>query len=488
MTVANVVDVVLATLAWAVLGYFLVVNAILSALLIAAAVELRAHRLAVWRENRWRVLSSEMAPTISVLAPAHDEAATIAENVRSLLTLRYPSLEVVVIDDGSQDATLAVLTHEFALVPVHAAPVRRRLDRAPVKALYRSSRTPSLVVATKENGGKADALNAGLDIAEGELVCAIDADTVVEADALQRMVRPFLTDPGVIAAGGTLHAVNGSTVRGGRVVQQRAPHRLLPALQAVEYMRAFLCGRLGWNRLGGNLIISGAFGLFRREHVVAAGGYLHETVGEDMELVVRMRRRARERGEPDRVPFIPDPIAWTEVPARVRVLARQRDRWHRGLADVLVRHRRMLLNPRYGVLGLVGLPYFVFIELLAPVIEALGLLVVLVGLLIGVVDVQFAVLFLLVAYGYGLLLTVVTFALDEWAFRSYGSARSRAWLLLVALLEGLGYRQATALWRVRGLWRFLRGRRDWGAMPREGFAPAPSASQRDTSQRDRISA
>lgn len=483
MTVADVVDTVLAVLAWAVLAYFLVVNGALSALLVAAAGELRAHRLAVWRENRWRVLSSEVAPTISVLAPAHDEAATIAENVRSLLTLRYPTLEVVVIDDGSQDATLEVLMREFALVPVHAAPVRRRLAGAPVTALYRSSRTPSLVVAAKENGGKADALNAGLDVAEGELVCAIDADTVVEADALQRMVRPFLTDPGVIAAGGTLHAVNGSTVRGGRVVHKRAPHRLLPALQAVEYMRAFLCGRLGWNRLGGNLIVSGAFGLFRREHVVAAGGYLNETVGEDMELVVRMRRLARERGEPDRVPFVPDPIAWTEVPSRARVLARQRDRWHRGLADVLVRHRRMLLDRRYGALGLVGMPYFVFIELLAPLIEALGLLVVLAGLLAGVLDVQFAVLFLLVAYGCGLLLTVVTFTLDEWTFRSYGPARSRAWLLFVALLEGLGYRQATALWRVRGLWRFLRGRRDWGSMPREGFAPPPP-----TPRRDRISA
>jgi cellulose synthase/poly-beta-1,6-N-acetylglucosamine synthase-like glycosyltransferase len=472
------IDLVVTVLQWGVLAYFVLVNGLLTLLLVSAALEMRAHRLEVWRENRWRILSSEVAPSISILAPAHNEAVTVSESVQSLLTLRYPSLEVVLVNDGSADDTLAVLERDFDLVRVHAAPLRRRLHAAPIRGVYRSRRTPALVVVDKENGGKADALNVGLDVASGELVCTIDSDTLVEADALRRMVRPFLVDPGVIAAGGTLRAVNGSVVHAGRVVEQRAPRAPLPALQAVEYLRAFLAGRLGWNRLGGNLIVSGAFGLFRREPMIAAGGYLHETVGEDMEIVVRMRRFARRRGEPARAAFIPDPVAWTEVPSRVRVLARQRDRWHRGLADVLVRHRRMLLNPRYGAMGLVSMPYFLVVELLAPVVELAGLAGVVAGLLLDAVDLRFAFMFLLLAYGYGMALTAWTLVLDELTYRGYGGLGDRLWLLGVGLLEGLGYRQATAVWRLRGLWRFLRGRRDWGVMTREGFARRlPSASE-----------
>jgi cellulose synthase/poly-beta-1,6-N-acetylglucosamine synthase-like glycosyltransferase len=363
-----------------------------------------------------------------------------------------------------------VLQEDFQLVGVHAAPVRRRLDAAPIRGVYRSRTTPSLVVVDKQNGGKADALNVGLDLATGTLVCAIDSDTVVEPDALQRMIRPFLLDADVIAAGGTIRAANGCEVRAGRVLAQRAPRRALPALQAIEYLRAFVCGRLGWNRLGGNLVISGAFGLFDREAMIAAGGYEHATVGEDMEVVVRMRRLAREHGGRGRVLFVPDPVAWTEVPERVRVLARQRERWHRGLADVLFRHRRLAFNPRHGAVGLFVYPYFLLVELLAPVIELIGLVAVAIGLLLGAVNVQFAVLFVLVAYGFGLVVTTYTLALEEWTYRGYGGLLDRCWLLFVALFEGMGYRQLTAIWRLRGLLRFTRGRTDWGTMTREGFA------------------
>jgi cellulose synthase/poly-beta-1,6-N-acetylglucosamine synthase-like glycosyltransferase len=473
---SDAVDLVLVALQWFVLGYFLIVNGFLVLLLTMAAVDLRRQRLDVWREIRWRLLGSDVAPVITILAPAHNEQATVAESVRSLLTLRYPSLEVVVVNDGSGDGTLAALEREFDLVAVHAAPIRRRIDTRPIRALYRSRRTPSLVVVDKENGGKADALNAGLEVATGELACAIDADTIVEPDALQRMIRPFLLDDEVIAAGGTLRVVNGTEVHSGRVTHERAPRRFLPGVQAVEYLRAFLAGRVGWNRMGGNLIISGAFGLFRREPMIEAGGYRHDTVGEDMELVVRMRRLAREQGRPDRIVFVPDPVAWTEVPSRLRVLGRQRDRWHRGLADVVGRHRALLLNPRYGALGLVVMPYFVLVELLAPVVELVGIVVVLIGLPLGAVNVPFALAFLVVAYGLGLLLTTLTLALEEWTFGGYGGLRDRLTLLGFGMLESLGYRQLTAFWRVRGLVRHWRGHADWGAMEREGFrAVSPRA-------------
>jgi cellulose synthase/poly-beta-1,6-N-acetylglucosamine synthase-like glycosyltransferase len=259
-------------------------------------------------------------------------------------------------------------------------------------------------------------------------------------------------------------------VRAGRVVAEHAPRRPLAALQAVEYLRAFITGRLGWNRLGGNLVISGAFGLFAREPMIAAGGYLHETVGEDMEVVVRMRRRGKLEGGPDRVVFVPDPVAWTEVPGRLRTLARQRERWHRGLTDVLRRHLGLAFNPRYGAMGLLVVPYFLLIELLAPVVELVGLVAVVLGLLFGAVNIGFAVLFVLVAYGFGVALTAYTLAIEEWTYRGYGRLGDRLWLLLVSLFEGLGYRQLTAVWRLRGIVRYARGRREWGTMTREGFA------------------
>ncbi|MFW5947303.1 MAG: glycosyltransferase family 2 protein [Gemmatimonadota bacterium] len=464
-------DTVLAAgLTWmetGILVYFLGVNGFYLVLLSSAAAEMWRHTHAARGEDRRRILSSPVAPRVSVLAPAYNEAATIEESVRALLALEYPDLEIVVVNDGSADATLHVLKDRFELEPVHTI-YRRRLETAPVTQLYRSRINPDLVVADKANGGKADALNAALDFATGELVCAIDADTILEPDALLRMVRPFLRSDGVVAAGGTLRVVNGCTVRNGRVTEVRVPDSFLPAVQAVEYLRAFLFGRLGWNRLGRNLIISGAFGLFRRESVIRAGGYLHDTVGEDLELVARLRRTAREQGRAERVEFIPDPVAWTEVPRSLRVLGRQRDRWHRGLADTLWRHRRVLLNPRYGALGMVAFPYFTFVELLAPVVEAVGLVGLAVGLAIGAIDGNFALLFFLVAYGLSVLLNGLTLALEEFSFQRYDRQAQRIRLMGYSLVDSIGYRHLTVVWRIRGIISFLRGRTEWGAMERRG--------------------
>jgi cellulose synthase/poly-beta-1,6-N-acetylglucosamine synthase-like glycosyltransferase len=459
---------VLAVWEWAVLVYFVVVNSFYLALLVAAGSTMRRHSYILWEDTRERLLGSRVTPRISVLAPAYNEATTVAESVRALLTLRYPNLEVVLVNDGSPDDTLGILEREFDLAPVHPV-FRRQVDSKPVRGLYRSRVKPELVVVDKENGGKADALNAGLNVASGDLMCAIDADTLIEADALLRMVRPFLESEDVVAAGGTIRVANGSTVRAGRVVAPAAPRGLLAGVQAVEYLRAFLFGRLGWNRLGGNLIISGAFGLFRRDAMIAAGGYVHDTVGEDMELVANLRRRGLEHGTASEVRFVPDPVAWTEVPESLRVLGRQRDRWQRGLTDVLWRHRRMIGNPRYGALGLVVMPYFVVVELLGPVVEALGLLTLAVGLPLGVVGGRFALLFFLAAYGYGLVLSMATLLLEDFGARRNERLSDRLIMLPWVVVESLGYRQLTVLWRLRGLASYLRGSKEWGSMTRKGF-------------------
>ena len=453
-----------------VVAYFLVVNGWYMLLLVSSLLEMRRHMLLIADESRHLLLSSTLSPTISILAPAFNEEATIEGSLRALLALQYPNLELIVISDGSKDKTVQVLIERFDLVPVKTI-YEQRVKTKAVRSLYRSSTYPALVVVDKENGGKADALNVGLSFAKGELVCAMDADTLIEADGLQRMVRPFLYATDVVATGGTIRVVNGSEVKFGRVVRTRVPTNALAGIQVVEYLRAFLFGRLGWNRLGGNIIISGAFGLFRRESVLSAGGYLHDTVGEDMELVLRLKRLSYERGGPGRIAFVPDPVAWTEVPESLKVLGRQRDRWHRGLADVLWRHRRMALNPRYGVTGLVVYPYYAFVELLAPVFEAVGLISLSFGLFLGIVDWNFAALFYLTAYGLGTALTAFTLILEDVSFHRYETFRDRVLLLAWALLENFGYRQITVYWRLRGLWKFLRGKKDWGAMERKGFKP-----------------
>ncbi len=457
---------------YAVLVYFLLVNSFYLALLVSAATSMLRHSRVTRYEMRERLLASEVMPRMSILAPAYNEASTVTESVRALLTLRYQNLEVVLVNDGSADETLDILKREFELTPIHPV-FRRQVDSAAVRGIYRSHVKPELIVVDKENGGKADSLNAALNVASGELICAIDADTLIESDALLRMVRPFLESDDVVAVGGTIRVANGSVVRGGRIVKAAAPRRPLPGVQVVEYLRAFLFGRLGWNRLGGNLIISGAFGLFRRDAMIAAGGYVHDTVGEDMELVANLRRRGIEHGGPKQVRFVPDPVAWTEVPDSLGVLGRQRDRWQRGLADVLWRHRRLLLNPRYGALGLVVMPYFVAVELCGPIIEALGLVGLAVSLPMGVVDLNFAIIIFLAAYGYGLILSAFTLLLEDLGARAYDRLSDRLVMLPWVVLESFGYRQLTVVWRLRGHWRYLRGRQDWGAMARSGFRTEP---------------
>jgi cellulose synthase/poly-beta-1,6-N-acetylglucosamine synthase-like glycosyltransferase len=452
----------------ALVAFFVVSNLFQSVLVLSAFGEMVRHRRTVWGQRNRYLLDSPLTPRISVLAPAYNEAETVAASVRSLLTLSYPDLEVVVVNDGSTDRTLDVLTAEFHLQPVTPS-WPQTVGTRPVRGLYRSPGHRGLVVVDKENGGKADALNAGINVATGELLCAIDADTLIEPEALLRVVRPFLTDDGTVAAGGSIRVVNGSVVRAGRVVEARLSRRLLPGIQTVEYLRAYLVGRLGWNRLGGNLIVSGAFGLFRRSAVLAAGGYRHDTVGEDMELVVRLRRTGLLTGTASRVMFVPDPIAWTEVPGSLRVLGRQRDRWQRGLADVVRRHHDVALRPRYRTLGMIGMPYFMTVELVGPVIEVLGLLGLVVGLLTGVVDASVALAVALLGYGWGVLLTSAAVLLHQWSSTDAFRAGDLPRLLLYAVAENIGYRQLNLAWRVRGLWRFLRGRTEWGLMTRVGF-------------------
>jgi cellulose synthase/poly-beta-1,6-N-acetylglucosamine synthase-like glycosyltransferase len=452
---------------YVVLIYFVALALFYLVLYVSAALDMRQYLRRVRAEKYSEILSSEIAPSVSMLVPAHNEEASIKESVRALLTLSYQNLEIVVVDDGSTDATLSVLASTFALVPIHPI-YDRRIATKQVGAIYRSKQYPNLIVVSKENGGKADSLNVGLNVASSELVCAIDADTILDPDGLRRLVRPFIRSHDVVAAGATIRVANGCTVMQGRMASERGPHRALAGIQAIEYLRAFLFGRPGWNRLGGNLLISGAFGMFRRETLLETNGYV-KSVGEDMELIVRLRRHGYETGQPARVEFVPDPVAWTETPTGFRELGRQRERWQRGFTDVLWRHKSLMLNPRFGVLGWVVFPAFVLFEWMAPIIEAVGILLVVAGLILGQISAQFAILFFSLACGLGILLSMLALMLEELSFRRYGRARDRALLVVWAVLENFGYRQLTIVWRLRGILSYIRGKKSWGAMNRKGF-------------------
>jgi cellulose synthase/poly-beta-1,6-N-acetylglucosamine synthase-like glycosyltransferase len=386
----------------------------------------------------------------------------------SFLTLAYPKFEVILINDGSKDRTIDVLTAEFDLYEVPPA-YPKPLESQRVRAVYRSRRHSRLVVLDKENGGKADSLNAGMNAARHQYVVAVDADTLIEPDALMRLTRPFLLGASVAAVGGTLRVANGCEVRMGRVVDPRVDAVWLTGCQVVEYLRAFLFGRLGWNTLGGSLIISGAFGLFKREYLIAIGGYKTGNVTEDMDLVVRLQRYLYDNGIKAELPFIPDPVAWTEVPSDRNVLGRQRERWHRGLIGTMVTHRDLLFNRKYGVMGMVAIPYFLFGEMLAPAVELFGYLMTLLGLAIGAVDTRFALLFLVCAVGYGTLLTFWAVVLEEVSFKRYRRRTDLALLLFFGLIEGLGYRQLTVWYRLQAFRKFLKKSEDWGVMTRKGF-------------------
>jgi cellulose synthase/poly-beta-1,6-N-acetylglucosamine synthase-like glycosyltransferase len=426
----------------------------------------------VRRPDQRRLLRSPLTPPISVLAPAFNEEANVVDNVRSLLMLDYPLFEVILVNDGSSDRTLGHLADAFDLRR-SARSFERTLFCQTIRGIYDSPIYPNLVVVDKENGGKADALNAGLNLSLYPLFCAIDADSILEPDALLRLVRPFVDAPGVtIAAGGVVRVANGCDIHGGRVHKVRLPRRPLPLIQIVEYLRAFLFGRMGWSTGNSLLVISGAFGLFEKRAAVLAGGYATDSVGEDMELVVRMHRYRLDRRQAYRIGFVPDPVCWTEVPVSFRVLRRQRTRWQRGLIDTLMRHRAMIGRPRYGSVGMISLPGFVMFEMLSPLVELSGYLLLPVMWALGLLNPAGAWMFFVLAIMYMVLVSALAVLLEDIAFRRYPSVLDLGRLLIGAVLENFGFRQLTVWWRVRAFWEYLRGDLSWGAMERKGVGAA----------------
>jgi cellulose synthase/poly-beta-1,6-N-acetylglucosamine synthase-like glycosyltransferase len=454
---------------WSVIYYFAILNGVYFILFLISLVEVvRFVKRTIFSDYE-QILQSEMTWPISIIVPAHNESRTIIETVRSLLNVNYREFEVIVVNDGSTDGTLQRIIQTFELKKTDRI-YRRTLPTGDVFGIYAALEIPNLVVIDKERGGKADALNTGINVSRYPLTCSVDADSLIEEDALLRVVKPFMEHPDeMVAVGGIVRIANGCEVREGRVTRIRLPDRLLPIFQVVEYLRAFLSGRIGWSTMRSLLIISGAFGLYRKSEVIAVGGYERWSETEDLEMVLKLHHRSSREGRRHRIVFVPDPVCWTEVPTTFRVLARQRNRWHRGLLQCLWHHKRMIFNPSYGVIGTVALPYFVLFEMFGPLVEVLGYLVVTLSWLMGLLNFEFFLLFLILAIFIGVLLSVAAVLLEEISFRRYPGWEHLAMLVLMAVLENFGYRQILTLFKVKAFWDFLRRRRGWGHMERQGF-------------------
>ena len=452
-----------------ILYYVLAINAVYFMQLILSAFSLYDYiKKMHYSDYKKYTASTNMIP-ISVLVPAYNEESTIADNIKSLLALNYPSHEVIVINDGSKDDTFKKIVEAYNLKEI-SQPVRYLIKTKKVKGIYKNIDIPKLTLVDKENGGKADALNVGINLSKYPVFTSIDADSMLESDSLVRVIMPFIEDKQTVAVGGIVRIVNGSTIKDGKVEAVGLPKNALAMFQIVEYLRAFLTGRMGWDALGCLLIISGAFGAFRKDVVVHVGGYSSNTIGEDMELVVKIHEYLRKNKTRYRIKFIPDPVCWTQAPEKIKDLRGQRRRWQIGLMDSLFRHKELLLNPRYGIIGMFGVPYFWIFEMLGPVIETLGYIFIPLSYILGLLNKQYFILFLASSILYGVILSIGAILLEEYTFSKYPSIKQLFRLSLYGVLENFGYRQMTTFFRIDAIIRFKKFRNSWGKIKRKSFS------------------
>ena len=453
-----------------IIVYVAAINFIYFMLTMLAFLALRKYHQPFNSTERDLLIKSPLMPAVSLIVPAYNEAATCRESVGGMLRLNYPNYEVIVINDGSKDKTLDVLIESFHLYKSARVPTGT-LSTKPIRRIYESSDPVRLLVVDKMNGGKADAINVGLNVATSPLVIVVDSDSLIERDALLTMVKPYLENPDeVIAVGGTVRAVNDCDVEYGLVRQIRTSKSHLANFQSVEYLRAFFGGRVGFSMMNCLLIISGAFGLFKREAVLEAGGFEHDTIGEDMELVVRMHHMWLEKKIPYKIVYTATPVCWTEVPDSLKILQRQRKRWQRGLFESLWRHREMFFNPRFGIVGMFAFPYFVIFEMLGPLVETLGYILTTLGLTFKIIAPPIAILFFTVSIMFGIVLSVSGVLLEEFTLSRYPSWKHSLRLFGAGVAENFGFRQLLTFWRVQGLIDAFKGKKgDWGAMERKGF-------------------
>jgi len=459
---------------------FLVFSAVLFVLYLIMAYLATRNSIHYKHKNSFgdisKTLGSPLAPGITIIAPAYNEGLTIVENVRSLLSLQYVNYEVMVVNDGSKDDTLQKLIEAYDLEKIETQ-IDPDIKSKPIRGIYKSTQRSfsKLTVVDKGNGGKSDALNAGIFLSENKYVGCIDVDCLIVPEALLHVVKSFYqhSEKRVIAVGGVIRVANSCKISGGTLEEIRLPKNWLAKFQLLEYTRSFLLGRMAWARIDSLLIISGAFGFFDREIALAVGGYDTNTVGEDMEIIFRMRRYMHDAGEPYHVAYIPDPLCWTEVPESLKIFMNQRDRWSRGNLETLQTHKDMFFNPKYGRLGMLSYPYWFFYEWLAPILEFIGIIAVFIFIYLGIINWEFFIAITLAIYAFSIMFSFYAILWEVYSYNQYSRTRDILKLMLAAILEPLIFHPIVVWSSVRGNYKKLfKIRSGWGSQVRKGFAKA----------------
>ncbi|NRD78259.1 glycosyltransferase family 2 protein [Bacillus sp. BRMEA1] len=456
--------------AWFIAIYMIIVILFYSVIMIISLLQLRRE----YHLERDQVYEDYMediyTKPVSILVPAYNEEAGIIQSVRSLLSINYPLFEVIVVNDGSTDHTCEKMIEHYQMKEISKV-VRKQVESKPIKKIYQSSILTNLFLIDKENGGKADALNVGLNFSHYPYFCSLDGDSVLEQDAFLKVMKPIIdSNEEVIASGGSVRIANGCQIKNGFIYKIGLPNKPLVMMQIIEYLRAFLMGRIGLSRYNILLIISGAFGVFSKHWVIKAGGYRTNTVGEDMELVVRIHKMLKESRLKKKIVYVPDPVCWTEVPESMKYLRRQRRRWHQGLLESLWAHREITFNPKYGSIGLLAFPYFWIVEFSGPIIELIGYVMMMICFLLRGSYIEFAILLFLLTCLYGSIFSMTAVLLEEWSLTKYPKVTDILKLFVFSLTETLWYRPLTVFWRCEGVWNMIRGKRSWGEMKRKGVS------------------
>ncbi len=453
------------------LSYFFLGNGIYTVLMLLSLRATWVHVRQMTYQGLDALRHSPLTPPVTVIIPAWNEEGVIVNSVRSALQADYPNIHVIVVDDGSTDLTLDRLVKTFGLVKMDAA-YQPSIPTAPIRSYYLNPAIPSLLVASKAQGGKPDALNAGINLCSSPYFCNLDADCLLERDALLRLMDPIVNSAvHTVVSGGIVRILNGCETKDGRVIRVGLPQTWLERFQVVEYLRSFLFGRTGWHLLGGTLIVSGAFAVFHRPTVIEAGGFCRDTVTEDMDLIVQLHQWAADNNRQIRISFTSDPVCWTECPTSLAVLAHQRRRWQLGLCQTLWKHSEILLKRKYGIVGWLSFPFHAYVEGLGAAVEFMGYLLIPLGIFLGMVPPGLLLMFILLGIIYGGFLSVGAVLLEELTYRRYPRFGDLLTLLVFAMFENIGYRQLVLYYRFQGVLKFLAGSRHWEKVAHIG-APA----------------
>ncbi|MGE7977210.1 glycosyltransferase family 2 protein [Psychrobacillus sp. NPDC093200] len=470
MGLANILEYILLFFAGIILFYMLIVILTYSIMLLMAFHQLRKQSKLDKDELDDDYIDVIYSKPVSIIVPAYNEEAGVIDSIHSLLSLRYPQTEIIVVNDGSTDTTQHKVIEQFKMKKIKKI-IRDQLATEPILDIYQSDIHPNLLLVNKKNGGKADALNAGINVARYPYFCSIDGDSILEETSLLRVMKPIILSNGeVIATGGNIRIANGSDIQLGSIFKTGLSDNFLVVMQVVEYLRAFLMGRIALSKFNLVLIISGAFSVFSKQWVIEAGGYSKHNIGEDMELVVKLHRLLKERNSKKRIEFVPDPVCWTEAPQDLATLRKQRRRWHQGLITSLWKHRKMTFNPKYGGIGMISFPYFWIVECLGPIIELGGYVYIIVAFFLGDIYFEIAILLSLLFVVYGAIFSVLSILLEAWSTNTFPKVRDVFRLIVISLTEIFWYKPLTLFWRCEGIVHFMLGKNVWGTMQRKGLS------------------